>query len=286
METHKRNSGDYRCQMAEKDLETVTRHGSRHRRRRRPRHNGTPPLLVDVPLPQDGVPHEAEEAEILRWNQRRLGEIHQEADAEKERESRLDVGRTLLPRPADDEDIVEIPYRPNPPSMKELLEMLGHESEEEGGGAEAEGKDFELEELSLPAKAEITTPLPIDGNMKVGVLQVDGRRPIPWAKKKGHVLHRVHAEVRAIDEKLVEAFQIDDGAPAHWLRNEEYFREEAGLRQRGRLYRPLGEERPHLLVHQSDVFRVGKSRVGGRGREGERRLAHEGYLVPGDSVQH
>ena len=230
MKTHKRNSGNYRRQMAEKDLETMTRHGNRRRRRRHPRHNGTPPLLVDVPLPQDGVPHETEEAEVLRRNQRRLGEVYQEADAVKERESRLDVGRTLLSRPTDDEDIVEVPNRTNPPSMKELLEMLGHESEEEGGGAEAEGKDFELEELPLPAKAEITTPLPVDGNVKVGVFQVDGRRPIPWAKKKGHVLHRVHAEVWAIDEKLVEAFQIDDGSPAHRLRNEEYFREEARLR--------------------------------------------------------
>jgi hypothetical protein len=55
-------------------------------------------------------------------------------------------------------------------------------------------------------------PLQIDGDVEVCVPQVDGRCPVPSADGMADVLGHLHAEVRSVQVRRVEALEVDHGA--------------------------------------------------------------------------
>jgi hypothetical protein len=61
-----------------------------------------------------------------------------------------------------------------------------------------EGKDTKLEKVASPAEAEKLPVLRMDGDVEVGVPQVDGRCPVPSADGMADVLGRLHAEVWSV----------------------------------------------------------------------------------------
>ena len=69
--------------------------------------------------------------------------------------------------------------------MKKGLENLCHLREDERSEAEAKRQDPELPHPAFPAEAKEAAGRGSDGDVEVGVLEVDGRRPIPWTKEKG-----------------------------------------------------------------------------------------------------
>ena len=80
MKTDEGNGGDNCRQMAEENLKPATRHGAGSHRSSAGDERG-PLVLVDGDRRRRRVPKETEEAECLRWNQRRLRVIDDEADA-------------------------------------------------------------------------------------------------------------------------------------------------------------------------------------------------------------
>jgi hypothetical protein len=75
-----------------------------------------------------------------------------------------------------------------------------------------EGKDTKLEEATSPAKAEKLPVLHMDGDVEVGVPQVDGCCPVPSADGMADVLGRLQAEVRSVQVRRIEVLEVDHGA--------------------------------------------------------------------------
>ena len=75
----------------------------------------------------------------------------------------------LLPR-RPDEDVVEVEDASNPPRVEKRLERLGHQRENEGSDAKAEGENEIFVEETSPTEAEKPPESPIDTDVKVGVL--------------------------------------------------------------------------------------------------------------------
>ena len=249
MKADERNGGNHRREMAEEDLEPATRHGAGCHRRRTGDERG-PLVLVDGDRRRCRVPKKTEEAERLRRKKRRLRQIDDEADALDEKKRLLHVGGALLPRPPDHQYIVEVPNRANAPEMKKAFEKLRHPGEDKGGEAEAERQDPELPHPTAPTEAKEAARRWGDGDVKIGVLEIDGRRPVPGTQKKSNVLHCVHPEMRTIDEELVQFLQIDDRPPPDWLRHEKKSREKAEGGKGDLLYGSLSLQRLHLRVDE------------------------------------
>ena len=88
--------------------------------------------------------------------------------------------------------------------------------------AEAEGENEIFVEETSPTEAEKPPEAPIYTDVKVGVLQVYGCRPIAGAKEKSDVQHGVHPEVWRIHESLIQPLEVDDRSPtAVFLRDDE-----------------------------------------------------------------
>ena len=229
---------------------------------------------------------ETEKAKLHGRRQRRFREIDDEADAPQQLKRHLHVGRALLLRPADDQDIVQIPYRPDPARVKDVLEGLRDAREDERSEAKAEWKHAELVYPVPPPEAKVAARLPVYGDVEVGVLQIDGRRPVAGEKHVGNVFHRIHPEVRAIDEAFVETLQIDDGTPSDGLRHEKKFRDVTRRRERRLFHGALRQERLHLRIDQVDVFLLRQHRERRGDGKGERRRADEGNAVPLYDAKH
>lgn len=284
MKADEGNGGNHRRQMAEENLEAPTRQGAgSHRRSASDKRR--PLVLVDGDGSRRRIPEETEEAELLRWKQRRLREVDDEADALKEEKRLLHVRRALLRRAPENEDVVQIPNGANPAEMKKGLENLCHLREDERSEAEAKRQDPELPHPAFPAKAKEAAGRGSDGDVEVGVLEVDGRRPIPWTQEKGDVLHCVHTKMRAIDEELVEALQIDDRPPPHRLRDEEQLREEAWGGKRDLLDGPFPLQSLHLRVDEIHVILAREDGERRRTRERKRRRTTKGDVVSLHNVQ-
>ena len=103
------------------------------------------------------------------------------------------------------------------------------------------------------------------------VLEVDGGGPNPQQEKERYISQCVHAKAGAIDEEVVEPFEVDEGTPTYRLWHEKEAHKVAG-RGRGDLhYGPLLLQRFHLRVEESHVIQTRGVGEGRRGRESERR---------------
>ena len=135
-------------------------------------------LIVKIDVKPRSVPIEAEEPEKLSRNQGRLLVVDDEPDASQKLKGRRQMRHALLPRRPDDEDVVEVEDASNPLRVEKRLERLGHQCENEGSDAEAEGENEIFVEEASPTEAEKPPEASIDTDVKLGVLQVYRRRPI------------------------------------------------------------------------------------------------------------
>jgi hypothetical protein len=76
------------------------------------------------------------------------------------------------------------------------------------------GRGREAEEVALPPKAHVLSGGIVERDVKVGVPQVDGNRPIAWSEGVAVVFHHFHAEVWGVHVRRIQLFQVEDGAHA------------------------------------------------------------------------
>ena len=85
------------------------------------------------------------------------------------------------------------------------------------------------------------------------VLEVDGGGPNPQLEKERYISQCVHAKAGAIDEEVVEPFEVDEGTPTYRLWHEEEAHKVAGRGMGDLHYGPLLTQRFHLRVEERDT---------------------------------
>lgn len=194
VKAEERNRRNYRCEVAEKDLEISSA------RRLEEDLRGScgdvlPPGVVYRQQAGDSVPEEPEKSKLLRREKARLLVVYHKTYSGEQLESYPEEAKALLLRGAYDEEIVQIEDCPNPSRMQEGLERLRHQSKDEGREAKTEGEDEIFVYPLSPPEAKEAAEATIDGDVEVGVLQIDRCAPIAGAKKSSRVLCCIHPEV-------------------------------------------------------------------------------------------
>jgi hypothetical protein len=142
---------------------------------------------------------------------------------------------------------------------------------------QTEGKNTELEQSAPPAETNVLSVSRVDGDVEVGVPQIDRGRPIPRAYGVAEILWGLHTEVGSVQVGRIQPFEVDHGPHAPiLLLHKENGADEAGRRgmQGNLLDGPFRQHGLHLNVDEVVVRSLRRSgeihsRAGERGRRRE-----------------
>jgi hypothetical protein len=70
----------------------------------------------------------------------------------------------------------------------------------------AEGEHTEAAKAASPSKAHVFLCGVVDGDVRVGVSQIYGCRPIPWPEGVADILDSLHAEVGDVEVRCIQLF--------------------------------------------------------------------------------
>ena len=148
----------------------------------------------------------------LLGNQRALGEIDANPKTLAEPQKKIPRPHNLLEGGSQDQPIVEIPEDPEAMTMHDCGDR-GHDTGKDlRSRRKAKTESAELVNRLSHAKPEVSARRWMNRNLKVGILEIQGHQPIPFAKGLKNGLGGLHMKVGDI-HKAIEAREVDHQAP-------------------------------------------------------------------------
>jgi hypothetical protein len=88
------------------------------------------------------------------------------------------------------------------------LDESGESCEDLRSWRESEGENAEAVEAALPPETHVLFCRVVEGDVEVGIPQIDGSRPITWTEGMADILCGLHAEVGGVQVHRVQLFQV------------------------------------------------------------------------------